>query len=444
MTDLANRVFRIRPDETAVVFALGFLLLVNSLSIQASNIVSVSGFLETGGVNQILFVWIVDMALIIVATAAQSLIIDRFNRPRLIGWMCFAFGLCYVVLRLMFVVRIPEWLNYSLLYFLTDQQWLFFPVLFWVLANDIFDPTQAKRLFPLISSFGFAGKLIGIGFTLVSPRLFAALGAAASEVLLVNVFLYLIAYAVVQFKVQGVRIRQTTPASSETLQAALSEGWGFVKEVLSFRYLVIALLALAICDTIVEFRFLVVIDAATGTNFQTFYAFYKLGTTLLAIVLQSIVTSRLLEKLHLKNSFFIMPIVALSSTLLLISSSAAVSAVIAYALIKLTDGTINESARKAFQALVPEERRGRVSMFMDSYLLASGTIIGSILTGLVVFGSRWLNITAEGYSYLSIGGVAALSALICIGLMRRAYDNSLLNWRLKRRQRGTSMLDKIS
>lgn len=444
MTDLANRVFRIRPDETAVVCALGFLLFVNSLSIQASNIVSVSGFLGTGGVNQILLVWIVDMALIILATAAQSLIIDRFNRPKLIGWMCFAFALCYVVLRLMFAVHAPDWLNYSLLYFLTDQQWLFFPVLFWVLANDIFDPTQAKRLFPLISSFGFAGKLIGIGFTLVSPRLLASLGAASAEVLLVSVTLYLVAYIVVQLKIQDVRIRQTTPVNSETIRDTLSEGWGFVKDVLSFRYLVIALLALAICDTIIEFRFLVVTAAAAGDNFQTFYAFYKLGTTLLAILLQSVVTSRLLDKLHLKNSFFVMPLAALSSTILLLSSTAAVSAIVAYALIKLTDGTINESARKAFQALVPEERRGRVSMFMDSYLLASGTIVGSILAGLIVFGGRWLNIASAEYVYLGAGAAAAAAALGSIALMRRAYDSSLLNWRLKRRQRGASMLDRIT
>ena len=100
-----------------------------------------------------LIVWIIDWLLIIAATAGQSLIIDRFNRARLLGWVCLVFAGAYILLRLLFFFDVPEWINYSLLYFLTDQQWLFFPVFFWVLANDIYDPAQAKRLFPLISSF---------------------------------------------------------------------------------------------------------------------------------------------------------------------------------------------------------------------------------------------------------------------------------------------------
>jgi len=444
MTEFINRVFRLRPGETGIVLALGFLLLTNSLSIQISNIVSVSGFIESGGVNEILFVWIIDMLLIMVATAVQSLVIDRFNRPKLLGWMCFIFAGAYILVRLMFVFHIPDWFNYSILYFLTDQQWLFFPVLFWVLANDIFEPAQAKRLFPLISSFSFVGKLLGIGFAIISPRLFAWIGAASAEILLLNVCLYLIAYVIVQLNLQNVRIRAITPSNGESVQAALSEGWGFVKDVLSFRYLVMALLALAICDTIIEFRFLVITDSATGGNFQVFYGFYKLGTTLIAIVLQSLATSRLIERLNLKNSFFIMPLTAILGLSSLLISSSAISAVFAYAILKLVDGTINESARKSFQTLVPEERRGRVSMFMDSYLLAAGTIFGSIITAIIVFGGPVLHGLSPEYIYLGLGLGAAILALVAVILMRRVYDASLLNWRLKRRQRGASTLDKLT
>ncbi len=444
MTEFINRIFRLRAGETGLVLALGFLLLTNSLSIQISNIVSVSGFIETGGVNKILFVWIVDMLLVMAATALQSLIIDRFNRTKLLGWMCFIFAGAYVVVRLLFVFKVPDWFNYSILYFLTDQQWLFFPVIFWVLANDIFDLAQAKRLFPLISSFGFAGKLLGIGFAIISPQLLASIGAANAEVLLFNVCLYLIAYVIMQVAFQSVKIRPVTGGNGESVQAALSEGWGFVKDVLSFRYLVVGLLALAVCDTIIEFRFLLITDNAAGANFQVFYGIYKLVTTLLAIVLQSLATSRLIERLNLKNSFFVMPLTAILSMVTLLVSSSAVSAVFAYAILKLIDGTLNESARKAFQALVPEERRGRVSMFMDSYLLAAGTIIGAVLTAIIVFGGRLINLQSPEYAYLGLGLSAAVLALVAVGLMRQAYDSSLLNWRLKRRQRGASTLDKLT
>jgi AAA family ATP:ADP antiporter len=444
MTETTNRLLRLHPGEAGLVVSLGLLLLVNSLSIQISNIVSVSGFIESTGVNQLLFVWIIDMGLIVAATAAQSLMIDRFNRTRLLGWMCFAFAAAYIVIRLLFVFHAPDWLNYSLLYFLTDQQWLFFPVLFWVLANDIYDPAQAKRLFPLVSSFSFAGKLLGIIFAIISPRLLAWLGAASAEVLLFNVCLYLVAYVVVQARLQSIRIRAAAAVSRESIGASLSEGWGFVKDVLSFRYLVMALLALAICDTIIEFRFLVVTDSAAGPNFQVFYGSYKLVTTVIAIALQSLATGRLIERLNLKNTFFVLPVVALIGMITLLATSAAAGAVLAYAALKLADGTLNDSARKSFQALVPEERRGRVSMFMDSYLLAVGTIVGSVLMALIVFGSQVARFSSPQLLYLGIGIAAASMALLAIIFMRRAYDNSLLNWRLRRRQRGASTLDKLT
>lgn len=444
MSDTANRVFRIHRGEAGLVFALGLLLLINALSIQISNIVSVSGFIETTGVDKILFVWIVDMVLIVSATAAQSLIIDRFNRTRLLGWMSFVFAGAYIFLRLLFLVHAPDWLNYSLLYFLTDQQWLFFPVLFWVLASDIYDPAQAKRLFPIVSSFGFAGKLLGNLFAIFSPRFLGWIGAASSEILLLNVCLYLAAYVIVQARLQSVSVRSLALKQRETITESLSEGWGFVKDVASFRYLVMAMLALAVCDTIIEFRFLTVTDSAAGQNFQVYYGLYKLGTTIIAIILQSLATSRLIERLDLKNAFFVMPITALISMVTLLVTPAFAGAVFAYAILKLADGTLNDSARKSFQALVPEERRGRVSMFMDSYLLAVGTIFGSILLAALVYGSEALNFLAPHWLYLGSGVAAAVLAFAAIVLMRRVYDNSLLNWRLRRRQRGASTLDKLT
>jgi AAA family ATP:ADP antiporter len=45
--------------------------------------------------------------------------------------------------------------------------------------------------------------------------------------------------------------------------------------------------------------------------------------------------------------------------------------------------------------------------------------------------------------YLAIALLAAGVAVWAILNMRRTYDSSLLNWRLKRRQRGASVLDNI-
>jgi MFS family permease len=116
---------------------------------------------------------------------------------------------------------------------------------------------------------------------------------------------------------------------------------------------------------------------------------------------------------------------------------------IAFIVSRLFYGTIDETSRKSFQALVPEERRGRVSIFMDSYIIAIGTIIGSVVVGIVVFIGERNNIENYDLSYITLAGVAAGIAIWAIYKMRGEYDSSLLNWRMKRRQRRSSVLDKL-
>jgi AAA family ATP:ADP antiporter len=443
MKDFLNRTFRLHPGETGIVLVLGLLLLGNSLALQVSAIVSISNFLSEGGVNNILIVWLVDYLLILLMAGLQSLIVDRFERVRLIRWMAFGFALVFTCLRLLFTFKAPGWLNYSLLYLVAEQQLLFFPLVFWILANDVFDMAQAKRLFPFIASWGFVGKLLGIGIAAVSPGLFARLDIKSEEMLTINILIYLLAYLLLLGGLRGIKIRRTSQ-KSETVRETLTEGWGFVREVPSFRYLMLAMVALG-CDIIIEFRFLVISDAVFRDpgSYQTFYSLYLLGVTLAAFAIQSFLTSRVIEGIGLKNTFLFLPFTILTGATWMIALPGIVSGVGGMALMKLTRDTVDESARKSFQALVPEERRGRVSIFMDTYLFATGSIIGCLVAGAIVLAGLRLNIANYFYIYLAFVVLAALFASWAIFKMREVYDSSLFNWRLKRRQRGASVLDKL-
>jgi AAA family ATP:ADP antiporter len=113
------------------------------------------------------------------------------------------------------------------------------------------------------------------------------------------------------------------------------------------------------------------------------------------------------------------------------------------ALPKLTRSTIDEPARKSFQALVPAERRGRVSMFMDSYLFAVGAIVGSLILGAVILLKSQFGSLEHYYIYLGIAAAASAVTIWFAFQVRGVYDASLLNWRLKRRQRASGVLDKL-
>jgi AAA family ATP:ADP antiporter len=448
MNNRIAQLLSLRPGEGRLVFLLGFLLMGNSAALAVSNVVSVSGFLSEVGVNELLIVWIVDMLLIALATGLQSLIVDRFQRINLLRWMSFSFALFYVVLRMMFVFHVPGWINYSVLFLLTDQQWLFFPLIFWILANDIFELAQAKRVFPVIASGSFVGQILGLGIAAVAPDLLSRMDVSSAELLSMNVLIYLIIYLVVSEGLRQVQIVQRSH-KPETVREALTEGWGFVREVPSFRYLMLAMVIASVAFTIVEFHFLAIISTNTSfssaSSFQTFYSLYNLGVTLAAIGIQTLLTSRLINKIGLKNVFLIFPLILLGGlSWILVFPTSLVSVISGLALPRLSKSTIDEPARKSFQALVPAERRGRVSMFMDSYLFAAGAIIGSLIVGAVILLENELGSIERYYIYLGIAAAASVVTIWFAFRMRGAYDASLLNWRLKRRQRASGVLDKLN
>jgi AAA family ATP:ADP antiporter len=447
MKSQLKTLLNVRSGEARLVLLLGLLLMGNSMALAISNVVSVSGFLSEVGVNELLIVWIVDMLLVILATGLQSLVVDRFNRVSLLRWMSFVFALFYVLLRLLFVFGVPGWINYSLLFLLTEQQWLFFPLIFWILANDTFDMAQTKRLFPLIASGNFTGQIIGLGIAAAAPGLMSRANIPTNELLSLNVILYLLVYVMISEGLHQIKVRQT-PHQQETVREALTEGWGFVKDVPSFRYLTLAMIMVTVSFTIVEFHCLFVASTdsafSDADSFQTFYSLYNLVATIAAITIQTFLTSRIINKINLKNTFFIYPASLLGSVALILAFPTSVASVVTgVGLPRLSRGTVDETARKTFQALVPEERRGRVSMFMDSYLFAVGAIIGSLILGAIILSGKVFDLDHTYYIYLAISLWAAVVTLLLIFRMRSVYDASLLNWRLKRRQRSAGVLDKL-
>lgn len=448
MNQRTKKTSRLQSGEAGIVFVLGFALLANAFAMQVSGIVSISGFLNSSDAKGILIVLLVDYAFILLTGALQTLVIDRFERKKLIQWITLLFALLFVVLRMMFFLGSPEWLNYSFMYILSEQQFILFPLVFWVLANDIFKIAQAKRLFPLISGFSFVGKLIGIMISLVSPGLFPKLGIQPEEILSLNVIIYLLAFIVLWGGLAKVQVRKTV-VQTETLGETLREGWKFMLDVPSFKYIMYAIIALAVADTLIEFRFLAVTDLEfqDQASYQRFFSAYRLGITLLSLIVQGFVTGYLIKKMQIKNTFFFFPVIAFVGVIGMIFVPGVSVAIAAMASVKLIRDTINESGRKSLQGLVPEERRGRVSTLMESYLPAIGTMLACILGILVLYVGGLFGLDRIlVFIYLGIAAAGALTALWAIFRMRDVYDSSLLNWRLKRRQRRTqtALLDKIS
>lgn len=430
--------FRIRPGEVRLVLVLGAILFINDATMGIAKVVSVSGFLSEVKDYYILLVWAIDMGLLVLATALQSLIIDRFHRIKLIGGIILVLGVSFAVLPVTFVLDgFPIEISYTLLYLLTDQQWLMFPLVFWILINDIFDPGQGRRLIPVIGSFAFIGAIVGLGIA----QLDSMLRFGPIKLLLFNAGLFLLAWILVVTTLRNVRVRNTSQ-SIATISQAFSGGWDFIRSVPAYRYLSIGMLAVGMTMTILLYDTLSDASLELGDGFQSFYAFYSLVIAVVSVFLQ-FMSGKIIEKLGLKNSFAILPFTLLIGSIVAFfvpgywSSSASQGAA------RVALQTVDQSSRKSFQAMVPDERRGRVSIFIDSYLPSIGTILGSLLTyGIIVLGILFsMSRQISSSIYLGLAILGGIIAVVSFFLMRSVYDKSLFNPQLKRRSRGASVLD---
>jgi hypothetical protein len=433
--------FRFRPGEFGLVFALGAVLFANYTAMGITKVISVSGFLSQVKDHYILLVWAVDMVLLILATGLQSLIVDRFDRIRLLLFVLLGFAALYALLPLAFAFEaFPLSIGYTFIYLLNDQQWRFFPVLFWILVNDIFDPAAGRRLTPIIGNFAFVGTIVGLGVAGWDARL----QFGPVRLLLLNAAIFVAGLVAAYFGLRRVRLTAAT-RTAISMKETFTEGWDFIKTVPAFAYQALGMLGAGAVMTVLLYDALSDAKLDLGNGFQSFYANYNLLIAVGSILVQS-VSGRVIERFSLKNSFLIQPFIMLGAGAVNFLVPGFWSSSAAQGVARVSYETIDLANRKAFQAMVPNERRGRVSLFIDSYLPSLGTILGSLLTfGIVAAGLRLgLERMLYGGLYLGAGLVLAALTFWTALRVRRTYDASMLNWQLKRRTRGSSgVLDKL-
>lgn len=438
---------KLNHQEKNLVILLSLLLLSNAMAQKLSEIISVSSFVSNVGISQILWVWMLDGVLMIIVTGLQSLLIDRYSRLKILQVVSLGLAFSFGALQVLFWFDAPIWLSQSLLYLLSQQQWMTFPLTFWIFANDLLSVSQAKRLMPRIASWGFVGSSVGISLAALSSIIFGRL-ALPSEWLVtcnvvVNVAIYVGIFVCLRFQLSQYRTRKL-PNLVVPLKVSVSEGWKFIHNVDLFRYLAISVVCVVICETVVEFRFLSLSTYIYSDQYtyQSFYSLYLFARAFLESLSSKFLAHAVITHLRLKAVFLVQPLFSLVASSLMIFTPHFLGSLAGIFLQKNPQYSLDEPARKALQGLVPDERRGRVSIFVDSYLVGAGGILGAAaIAGIFLVGSQLNQDMLSNRFYVCIASVAAVAALLSTWKMREVYDHSLLNWRLKRRKRGIGILE---
>lgn len=434
---------RLLPEERPHFALLASLLFLNAVVLESNEVVATSGFVSLVGLQGIPWLWAADMVVVILTSGAYSLVVDRTQRQRLATSLLAVFACAYLVLYALFRLGFPDWIPYSLLTVLNDQQWIVLPMLFWALANDAFPTAGAKRLFPVLATAGLAGGVAGNTLTAGAATWVSQGERGSIELLLLNALVLLATAGALEGIRRRIAFTARQSRAGNTIRATLEEGFAFVREVPAYRYLALAMVLVAIGLNVVEYQFIAAAAGAfTPTSaLETFYATVRAVRIGLMVVVQGVVSGWLLKRVGLESIFSIVPAAMLVGLLVAFFWPVVAGLVVAQYVSRVAVEGVDEPSRRVFVGLVPDERRGRISAFMDGYLYPTGSILSNCLIGLVLVaaGQQMLSPEAGRVLYFSVALVCAFGALFCIARFHAGYETSMLSWRLKRRHRGSAV-----
>jgi len=146
-------------DEIALFGWTALLLfLLSGSSIILGNFAE-TAFLKRFGIKYLPVIYMLNAAITFVIMGLLAGVMARLPGIRLLTYVLVFCGSSVAALR--FVIPFEFKLLYPLLYIMKAQYIILLGLLFWNLANDLFNTRQAKRLFPLITAGGVVGSIIG-------------------------------------------------------------------------------------------------------------------------------------------------------------------------------------------------------------------------------------------------------------------------------------------
>ncbi|GEM_PF-572824 len=300
---------------------------------------------------------------------------------------------------------------------------------FWTLANDIFNPREAKRLFGFIGSGGILGGMCGGYITglLVHTVGTVNLLIIAAAILICSVIIIQIIWKGEHFK------KEIKPQHDEEIddQAVKDEKNKQSKEVLrniwrsKYLLLLLTMVCLAkLVSTLIEYQFNGIVQGSfLGIDKKTaFFGWFWGMLNTVSFIIQFFLTSRVLRHLGIRVALLILPIGLLFGNMAILLNPTLWSAVFTMMYDGSMNYSLNQASKEVLYLPIAREIRYRVKPFIDmvGYRTAKG--IGSLLilfmTQVLVFDLKSLSIFT-----LALIVVWILAALV----MKKGYLGELRN-----------------
>ncbi len=372
-------------------------------------------FLLRYGVDFLPYMYFFLGALTFVTTLAYSAALGRFNKGRFFAWMIAAFMGLLILERAAMIL--PFALLYPILWLTINGMSMILGTFVWNIAGEVCDTRQAKRLFPLFTSAGILGSVIGNAVTGVIARLLGTDNLLLLYAILLGVAL-LLTRSIASRYFRKEKVSKTKTNFWDDLRA----GFDFVRTSSLMRLIAYTSVLFSVLFFAVAFPFNKVVTTSFSdeAGVAGFFGLFNSITTASTFLVSLFLASRIYARLGIINGVFLMPLTYIFSFAVFAGFYELNGASIArFAQLVILSG-IAGTAWNALFNVVPSQKRGQVLAFNNGVPSQIGVALSGVL----------LIVAEKAFTVQQIFWIGTALAFVCAALiwqMRKAYAQALVD-----------------
>ncbi len=355
-----------------------------------------TAFLKRYGVEYMPIVNMINAVATVVIMGFIAGLMQQVPGPRLLAWM---FLFCGGSVTLIWAL-IPFGLDliYPILFMLKAQYEVLLALLFWNLANDLFNTQQSKRLFPLVTAGGVVGQIIGSFGTpwfartlrfdnLLLAYLVITIAGAVAVWLMARRFPMLLA--------GGGRTKGGRKKSS--MMEEIRRVWPMMKSSTLMKVMVLLTFMPNVVIPIINYQFNYAVNDqfATETGLIMFFGYFRGVLNIISLVILLFV-GKIYGRWGLPVALMFHPFNYVLAFMAFLFRFDVIAAIYARMSTQILRTTINIPAVAVVTGLFPESYRAFVRPFLRGTVVRIGLFLGStlILISDKLFHPRYLSLVA--------------------------------------------------
>jgi len=407
---------KIRPEEMRMVTLMAVLFLVVQAG-QGFGDTAAFALFVSQNVDRLPYMYVPLGLIVFFVSMGYTASLGRFQNANVVLWFLAGFA----------VLLLGEWIAIVLFKIsITQFFWLtvngmnvVLGTLLWTTAGEVCDARQAKRLFPLFTSVGILGSVLGNSLTGVLAGIFGTSNLIVLYAVILGGGVILLRQITREY------FKPEPPALvAYDLIHDLRAGFDFVRGSGLFKLVAFSSILYSVLFFTIDFPFSQFVSKeflGDEVKLANFKGLFSSAATLVTFFVSLFLANRLYTKLGIVNSILIAPITYLLGLVVFVVFNQFEGAVPVRFIQQIMLGGVMGTAWNALFNVVPIERRGQVLAFMNGVPAQIGVILSGLLliAGTSIFSSSSKEILLMG----------ALVALVCFYFtwkMRAEYGNALV------------------